>query len=89
MSGAGITPERVYLLLREAEKKIETQDVRIQVLEHFIRERFPEYFAGEAGTTIDPELKAIELTFGEPQERLNEQTQKWERRNATGDWEQQ
>lgn len=81
---------RIYLALTDLQKEKDALNTRVEVLEHFIRERFPEYFAGEVGTEIDPDIKPIEIVFGEPQERLNEKTQQWERRNGdTGEWEQQ
>jgi len=55
-------------------------NTRVQVLEHFIKERFPEYFAGEAGTVADPDLRPIELDLkAKPQEVWNDESKKWER----------
>lgn len=87
MSSASMTPERVYLYHRELEKLVQAQETRLQVLEHFIKQQFPEYFAGEVGTVVDDDINPIAITYGEPQERFNEVKQKWERRNAAGEWE--
>lgn len=58
----------------------EALNTRVQVLEYFIRERFPEYFAGEVGTIADPELKPIEIDLkAQPQEVWNDEKKIWER----------
>lgn len=73
--------------IAELSEKLDEYRTRIEVLEYFVREKFPGDFAGVVGTVADPALKPIEITFGEPQERFNEQTLKWERRNEQGVWE--
>lgn len=56
------------MYLREAEKTIERLTTRVDVLEHFIKMQFPEYFAGEVGTVVDLELNPIPILYGDPQE---------------------
>jgi len=58
--------ETLYLRLRDETKAREYLQTRVDVLEHFIKQQFPEYFAGEVGTVVDPELKPIELNYGDP-----------------------
>ncbi|MDE2019760.1 MAG: hypothetical protein KGJ13_05450 [Patescibacteria group bacterium] len=42
---------------------------RVDVIDHFIKDRFPEFFAGEAGTINDPDLKPMAIDFkAKPQE---------------------
>lgn len=71
-----ITPERVYLHHRDLLKRFnnlsEEHDLlksRFAIMEHFIKERFPEFFAGEVGTIADPTLNPIEIVYGEPEEK--------------------
>lgn len=73
-----MTPERVYLLLREEVLLREALQTRVDVLEHFIKRQFPEYFAGEAETEVDPSLKPIPITYGTPEESDPE---KWKERS--------
>jgi hypothetical protein len=54
-----LTPERLYLYHRELVKKCEALETRVQVLEHFVMMKFPEYFAGEARTVTDPDLAPV------------------------------
>ncbi len=42
--------------------------VRVDVLENFIKQQFPGFFAGEVGTVADTDLKPIPIIYGEPQE---------------------
>ncbi len=58
-------------LLYNEVKTREALQTRVDVLEHFIKMQFPEHFAGEANTIADPELKPIEIIYGEPEERIN------------------
>lgn len=83
-----ISIERVYLELRDEVQLREALETRVQVLEHFIKDQFPGYFAGEVVTVVDPDLHDTDVTFGAAQERFNQDTQAWERRNAdSGEWE--
>ena len=63
-----MTPEGLYLRLRDEIKAREYLQTRVDVLENFIKMQFPEYFAGEAETIADPALKPIPISFGAPQE---------------------
>jgi len=63
-----ITAETLYLRLFDEMKKREFLETRIDVLEHFIKMKYPNEFAGDADTITDPELKAINIVYGEPQE---------------------
>ncbi len=74
----GMTPEGVYLRLRDEVIARERLQTRVDVLEHFIKEQYPGYFAGEAETVADPELKPIPIIFGAPQEG---DPQQWKDRN--------
>lgn len=71
-----MTPERVYLHLRDEVQTREALQTRVDVLEHFIKMQFPEFFAGEVGTVVDPDLKPIPIVFGEPQEKIDD-TGQW------------
>lgn len=59
--------ETLYLLLRDQKRELDFLRTRVDVLEHFIKERYPQYFAGEVGTIADPELKPIVINYGAPQ----------------------
>jgi len=76
MSDPLITPERVYLHHRDLLKRHNELSARhdelaarFGILEHFIKEQFPEHFAGEVGTVADPELKPQVIVYGEPEEK--------------------
>lgn len=56
--------ETLYLRLYDLTKQVEAIDTRLAVMEHFIKQRYPQYFAGEVGTVADPELKPIEIVYG-------------------------
>jgi len=74
-----LTNENLYLRLRDEIRAREYLQTRVDVLEHFIKMQYPEFFAGEVGTVVDPELNPIPISFGKPQEQFNERTKKWER----------
>lgn len=85
--------DRVYLMVRDLEKSRDALNTRVEVLEHFIRERFPEYFAGEVGTVVDLELNPVQIIYGnvatnaQAQERYNDTLKTWERYDVeTGRW---
>lgn len=65
---SSISAEQVYIRLYDEIKQREFLQTRVDVLEHFIQMKFPEHFAGEVGTVADPELNAIPIVYGEPQE---------------------
>lgn len=67
-----LTPETLYLHLYHEIKAREILQTRVDVLEHFIKQRYPEYFAGEAETVADPELNAIPIVYGEPEESFDD-----------------
>ena len=68
MNDPTLSPERLLMRLRTEEKAREELQVRVDVLEHFIKRQFPEFFAGEVGTVCDPDLKPIPIIYGAPQE---------------------
>lgn len=74
-----LSPENLYLRLRDEIRAREYLQTRVDVLEHFIKMQYPEYFAGEAETEVDPDLNPIPISFTKPQEVFNERTKKWER----------
>lgn len=59
-----ITPETLYLQLHDLRKQVEFLTSRHDEMERFIKDQYPQYFAGEVGTTIDPELNPVELHLG-------------------------
>ena len=61
-----MTVEQLYLRLFDEIKAREALQTRVEVLEYFVKEKFPEYFAGEVGTVADPELKPVITTDAEP-----------------------
>lgn len=61
-----MTPEGLYLRLRDETKARELLQIRFDALESFIKDQYPQYFAGECGTIADPELKPIAIHFGAP-----------------------
>lgn len=62
---------RMYLELRdEIRARCELQ-VKFLLIEQFVKEQYPEFFAGEVGTIVDPDLKPIPIIYGEPQEPAN------------------
>lgn len=83
MSEPMISNERLLLLITDERRARETLQTRVDVLEHFIKREFPEYFAGEAETIVDPTLNPIPITFTAPQE--SDPTQWKERDNAGND----
>lgn len=50
-------------------KQCDAMRVRLDIMENFIKQQFPGFFAGEVGTVADAELNPIEIVYGEPQER--------------------
>lgn len=59
------------MLARDQAKQIAAQNTRIEVLEFFIREKFPGDFAGEVGLPdtphadlVDPDIKPMVLHLG-------------------------
>lgn len=56
--------DELYLLIRDQAKLIAAQNTRLEVLEYFIREKFPGDFAGDVGTVVDPELNPVVLNLG-------------------------
>lgn len=73
-----MTNEEMYLLLRDQKRAHDELKTRVDVLEWFIKERYPQYFAGEIGTVVDPDLNPIPITFDKPQE---ENRDTWKDRN--------
>lgn len=73
--------------LHDATTKAATLTTRVDVLEHFIKQRFPDAFAGETSpeiTGVDDDLKPIAIDFKTlPQEVFNERNGDWEKRNGT------
>jgi hypothetical protein len=70
--------ELLYLRLHDEIKAREALQVRVDALEHFIREKFPGDFAGEVGTIADPDLNPVLLNVGSPMtaEQYNNQLNK-------------
>lgn len=71
-----ITAERVFLHHRDLLKQHEALQTahddlaaRFSIMEFFIKEQFPNFFAGEAKTVADPELNPINIVYGEPVEK--------------------
>jgi len=60
---------RNYIELRDEIRQRKELQVRFDLMEQFVKERYPEYFAGEVGTVVDPDLKPIPIVYGEPQEQ--------------------
>lgn len=56
------------MYLRDETQRREALQTRVDVLEHFIKMQFPEYFAGEAETVVDLGLNPIPIVYGAPQE---------------------
>lgn len=54
----------LYLLIRDQAKAIAALNTRLEVLEYFVKDKFPGEFAGEVGTVIDPDLHPVELHLG-------------------------
>jgi hypothetical protein len=42
-------------------KEVAALRTRVDVLSHFITMKFPEFFAGEAQTVVDPDLKPVQI----------------------------
>lgn len=61
-----MTVEGLYLRLHDEVKAREYLQTRFDALENFIKDQYPQYFAGECGTIADPELKPIAIVFGAP-----------------------
>lgn len=65
-----MSPEELYLLIREQQKTIAALTTRLEAIEYFIKEKFPGDYAGEAyeenytGPVVDDGLKPIELHLG-------------------------
>lgn len=68
MSEPLVSNERLLLLLTDLRRDFNALQTRHDAMEYFIKKEFPEYFAGEADTVVDPELKPIPIVYGEPQE---------------------
>jgi len=78
---------RLLIRFHDRSKEIEFLTTRVDVLEHFIRMQYPEYFAGEVGTKVDPELHPIPIVYGAPQEQATEHADgsvTWETRHKDG-----
>ncbi|MDE2019962.1 MAG: hypothetical protein KGJ13_06490 [Patescibacteria group bacterium] len=59
----------MIIRLHDLRMELQNQSTRIDVLENFVREKFPEHFAGEVGTVADPDLKPVSIDFvTKPQE---------------------
>jgi hypothetical protein len=59
--------------------------VRFEIMEKFVKDQYPAYFAGEVGTVVDPDLNPIPIVYGAPQEIGIPQADgstRWERSNA-------
>lgn len=73
--------------LHDANKRIEYLTTRFEVIEHFVKQRFPDAFAGETSpeiTGVDDTLKPIPIDFKtQPQEVFNETSGQWENRNGS------
>ena len=64
MSEGGISNERLYLLIHDLRREHEALKVRHDAMENFIKDQYPQYFAGEVGTIADPALAPVNLTTG-------------------------
>lgn len=51
--------ETLYLRLYDEIREREALQTRVEVLEYFIKEKFPGDFAGVVGTIVDPELNPV------------------------------
>lgn len=54
-----------YQSLQRSHNELET---RFSVIEKFVKDQYPQFFAGEVGTINDPDLKPIPIVYGAPQE---------------------
>jgi hypothetical protein len=63
---------RLLIRFQDALSYIEVLKTRIDVLDHFIKSQYPEFFAGEAETKADPTLHPIPIIYGTPQEHAIE-----------------
>ena len=68
----------------DAERAADILRVRVDTLEHFIKQQFPGYFAGEVGTVVDTDLNPIPIIYGEPQEATFNDNQTSRVRDADG-----
>lgn len=65
-----LSPEEIYMLLRDQSKTIQALTTRVDALEFFIREKFPGDIAGEAydadykGPVVADDLNPITLNLG-------------------------
>lgn len=60
------TPETNYLLIHEQQQKIIALETRLEVMEFFIKKQFPEFYAGEADTVVDPEFNDVVIDTAAP-----------------------
>lgn len=56
-----MTLERLYLLLHDLRQDFEALKTRHDAMEGFIKDQYPQYFAGDAGTVADPDLSPVNL----------------------------
>lgn len=56
--------EEIYLQLRDEIRKRENLEVRVNVLDDFIKKQYPGFFAGEAETIADPAIAPLEIPLG-------------------------
>lgn len=56
--------EVLYLRYLDLQRSHEFLTERVNQLEKFIKDQYPQFFAGEAETVVDPELNAVTLHLG-------------------------
>lgn len=57
---------KLLIRMHDAERAREALEVRVGVLEHFLKEKFPGDMAGEAETVADPSLHPVHIIYGTP-----------------------
>lgn len=88
------TTETLYLQLLDLTRKFDALEVRHDAMESFIKDQYPNYFAGEVGTIADPELKPVNLTVGQeprddpatcthPENRHYKKSVSWQKKAVT------
>ena len=68
-----VTNESLYIRLHDEIVARERLQVRFEAMESFIKNQYPQFFAGEDLKLIaDPKLKPILISFGKPQEEIGD-----------------
>jgi hypothetical protein len=65
------TEDQIYRLIvrqQELTNQLNELQTKFAAIEHFVKDQFPGFFAGDAGTITDPELHPVPITYGNPRE---------------------